>query len=148
MKSLQERFDEKWIPEPYSGCWLWIGCTNRKGYGAMVGKRREWLMAHRLAWELRFGSIPSGKHVCHKCDTPGCVNPDHLFIGTCSDNHADMVAKRRSTFGTRNPMSKLSEKDVLAIRSDTRTEEQIAKDYHINRSNVGWIRRRQTWQHL
>ncbi len=105
-------------------------------------------MAHRVSWELHNGEIPKGQHVCHRCDTRGCVNPDHLFLGSCSDNHADMVAKRRSTFGTHNAMSKLTDADVISIRKDKRTEPEIAKDYGINRANVGMIKRRETWKHL
>jgi hypothetical protein len=80
--------------EPTSGCWLWTGSVSPKGYGGFgggtYGKR-----AHRVSWRLFRGTIPDGFDVCHKCDTPPCVNPDHLFVGTRSDNMYDCSRKGR-----------------------------------------------------
>ena len=74
------RFESKFIPEPNSGCWLWTAATAGKGYGVIgyrvAGKRMEY--AHRVSWMLNFGEIPDGMEVCHRCDVPACVNPDHL----------------------------------------------------------------------
>lgn len=88
-------FNAKWMPEPNSGCWLWTANIGRNGYGQIQIKRRP-VPAHRAAWELFKGPIPKGMHVCHRCDTPACVNPDHLFLGTMSDNIKDSYAKGRS----------------------------------------------------
>lgn len=81
-----------------TGCILWAGTTVRYGYGAIYtrasGERRT-VTAHRAAYMLANGPIPPGMHVCHKCDVPACVNPDHLFLGTAGDNLRDMVAKGR-----------------------------------------------------
>lgn len=89
------RFEEKFIPVPEAGCWIWTAATNSMGYGRMVfnGPAR---LAHRISYQLYRGPIPDGMCVCHKCDTPLCVNPDHLFLGTFSDNARDMVRKFRS----------------------------------------------------
>lgn len=76
------------------GCWEWRGCKKRNGYG-WVGVRKEQWVAHRLAWTFVNGPIPTGLHVCHRCDNPSCVRPDHLFIGSHADNMADMKAKGR-----------------------------------------------------
>lgn len=82
------------IPEPNTGCWLWLRGFNWGGYGRVtVGGRRR--RAHRLSYELAYGPIPLFMNVCHRCDTPACINPDHLFIGDHSANARDMVAKGR-----------------------------------------------------
>jgi len=76
--------------DPNTGCWLWEGAPNKDGYG-----RVRSVLAHRLFYERFVGSIPSGHVVCHKCDTPPCVNPDHLFVGLQRDNVRDMDSKGR-----------------------------------------------------
>lgn len=91
-------FESFYIPEPNTGCWLWIGSLRDNGYGLysprVNGKRRT-ASAHRWSWELRHGPIPAGMQANHKCDVPSCVNPDHLFLGTQSDNMKDACRKRR-----------------------------------------------------
>lgn len=88
------RIEARSIPVTESGCWLWLGWVNAKGYGRMYARGTN-VGAHRFAWSAVNGSIPAGLYVCHKCDTPSCVNPAHLFLGTPTDNNHDMVAKKR-----------------------------------------------------
>lgn len=80
-------------------CWLWRGYTNEAGYGIIIEKNKHRRLTHRFSWELHNGPIPGGLCVLHRCDTPACVNPAHLFLGTHSDNHADMVNKGRHQHG-------------------------------------------------
>lgn len=93
-------------PELNTGCWLWTGSV-RAGYGQKDWAGRNW-RAHRLAWTLYRGSIPAGLCVCHRCDTPLCVNPGHLFLGTSLANVRDAQAKGRLRGGV--PYFKLDRK--------------------------------------
>lgn len=95
---LEDRFWAKVLIVPFADCWEWIGAKNDTGYGKIsVGSRdnRKEHRAHRFSWEIKFGPIPTGQVVCHKCDNPGCVRPEHLFLGTKKDNSRDMIKKKR-----------------------------------------------------
>lgn len=92
-RPLADRFWEK--VRKTDGCWEWLAYTCKFGYGRIGGVRGQVLDAHRVSWELHNGPIPEGICVLHHCDNPPCTNPDHLFLGTLSDNLADMYAKGR-----------------------------------------------------
>ena len=92
---IEVRFEEQFVPEPNSGCWIWAGSVCGRGYGTIKDKFRAMRRASRVSWELHVGEIPNGMCVLHKCDTPVCVNPDHLFVGTNKDNSDDMCRKGR-----------------------------------------------------
>mgnify|MGYP001608699181 CR=1 FL=1 len=120
--TLMERFETRYEPEPTSGCWLWTGRRDSFGYGVVpLGTRGRRQLAHRAAWELFRGVIQGGLQVCHRCDIPSCVNPNHLFLGTQGDNVRDCHAKNRNvkntwTAGASNPHARLTWADVRDIR--------------------------------
>ena len=108
------------------------------------------MLVHRVSYEIHAGPIPDGLDVLHRCDVPTCVNPAHLFLGTQRDNVADMDAKgrRRPARGERDGAAKLTEEQVLKIRSDKRPLAVIGKEYGICASQAGNIRRGDHWRHL
>lgn len=113
--SLQERFEQKYLPVPECGCWLWTDNVDASGYGQMHVNRKP-ARAHRVSWELRHGPIPAGLCVLHHCDVRCCVNPAHLFLGDRRDNKLDCMAKQRHARGTSQGSSKLTISQVSEIR--------------------------------
>jgi len=123
-KSLKERFESKYIPEPMSGCWLWSDACHYSGYGHFKIKNKT-VRAHRASWMIYKGDIPSPLLVCHKCDVKCCVNPDHLFLGTFKDNMVDKVKKNRHFHRTKfcKHGHELTEKTTYMVKgSRNRTE--------------------------
>ena len=133
-------------------CWLWSGSKLPGGYGQMARQRgiRPHIRAHRLSWELANGDIPDGLFVCHHCDNPACVRPDHLFLGTNGDNMRDMVSKGRSTARERNPQAKLTMPGARLIRQRYSeggiTYKQLAVDFNVSRPAIAFVIRGETWK--
>lgn len=128
-------------------CWIWLG-TTRRGYGRCGVN----IQAHRYSYELHKGTIPDGLKVLHTCDTPSCVNPDHLYVGTNKDNSQDAVRRGRIAHGERQGSSKLTAKDITAIRSmfatGYYTRKDIAKVFKVSASSVALIVAGKTWRHV
>lgn len=129
-------------------CWEWQGSRYAKGYGCTSYKGRK-LHAHRLAWILARGAIPDGMMVCHTCDNPPCCNPNHLFLGTNSDNVRDSIGKgRRDQRGECNNCAKLTSTQVLAIRRSHENKSALARMFGVSRRAIQLIKNHQTWSHL
>lgn len=143
------RFEQKVLRLPISGCWLWTGATFKAGYGQLVRDKKH-VQASRIAWEIYRGPIPNGLYVLHKCDVRLCVNPHHLFLGTHADNMADMIAKNRqgAPRGERQHHAKLTEAQIIDIRTSSASLRAMARKYNVRYSNISMIRRRQTWKHI
>jgi len=162
------------------GCWIWTGNKTPQGYGSTYNAgyyegRRE--HAHRISYRMAYGDFPREMLVCHKCDNPPCVRPDHLFLGTANDNQQDAKNKNRLPTGDRhwshrrpdlvpkghkrpyaiwsrgskNPQSKLTEQDILYIRELAHLKVKyrtIAKAFNVSDDSVEKIIHRKSWKHI
>ena len=144
-----DRFEDLYTPEPNTGCWLFIGYAKRYGQIQINGKG---IRATRWAYEYFKGPIPYGICVCHKCDTPECVNPDHLFLGTQSENLTDARIKNRIPLGEKRKRSRLKNIDVIKIRQllseGSFNQDEIAFMFDVNRITINDIVRGRTWSWL
>jgi hypothetical protein len=131
-------------------CWVWIGYKQPFGYGVInTGSRtdgsRATKLVHRVVYELEFGPIPEGGCILHKCDNPSCVKPDHLFLGTQSENVADMIAKgrKRVARGKDHPSYKLSSQKKREIcqrySAGNVTQQKLAEEYGVNQATISKI---------
>ena len=123
-------------------CWLWTGAKDAQGYG-ITRFQGLCARAHRAAWIAFRGPIPPSQYVCHSCDTPACVNPAHLWLGSALDNMRDKHAKGRQRYpGPKQPARKLSQANTADILTDTRSLRAIAKDYGVSHVAILKIKQR------
>lgn len=145
-KSLRERFCERVSPEALTGCHLWTAGVDRKGYGKFWFDGATRVATH-AAWMLAYGHRPDG-FILHTCDTPSCVNPDHLFIGTAADNIADKVAKNRQAKGESMALAKLTEQDVRHIRCANQSLDDLATVFGVHRTLIWQVKAGKIWKHV
>jgi hypothetical protein len=130
------------------GCWLWTRSMNNQGYGRTWWIDNKLWLVHRLAWTLTHGPIPKGLFVCHRCDIPLCVRPDHMFVGTNAENLADMRVKGRGfNLGART--AKLNAETVRAIRrryAAGETVGELERAFRYDHANISKIIRRTIWK--
>lgn len=138
-------------------CWNWLGAKKPSGYGN-VRVDKVYRIAHRVAFEICNGEIPSGYIVCHICDNPSCCNPNHLMLGTTKSNAADMLIKNRqktalrASRGVNNGMSKLKDEDIIYIRQlyemKEKNQYELALMFGVSQPAIGAIVRNETWRHV
>lgn len=137
-------------------CWFWTGLKNKDGYGAFSPpKQRATIGAHRVAFALYGGVTTDEKYcVCHSCDTPACVNPEHLFAGSLSDNSTDRNQKQRNSprKGERNGRAKITASDVTDIREAYKkgnlSQPALARKYGLTHCSISRLIRGQSWAHI
>jgi hypothetical protein len=145
----REKFWNRVKMSPGDGCWEWGAGRDGRNYGQMNvdGRPRK---ASRLAYESAYGPFDDSLCVLHKCDNPPCCRPDHLFLGTKTDNAADRGAKNRTCHGEAKPAAKLTEAAVLRIMSlrGTMTKRAVAKLFGVGETTIYQIFYGQTWKHV
>jgi hypothetical protein len=152
--ALTQRFWAK--VERSEGCWLWRGTRTRAGYGTICVRKKVKRATHVLAFLLT-GEWPEAC-MCHRCDNPPCVNPDHLFHGTIADNNHDRHRKGRTKIrppkpeqvarGEKSGPSKLTDEAVREIRKSQQTQRALAARYGVDQRAIWQIRNGHTWRHV
>ena len=133
-----------------NGCWNFAGCKNTRGYGK-IRQGEKVILTHRAIYEHYNGKIKNGLCVCHKCDNPSCVNPNHLFAGTPQDNANDMVSKGRCAdkTGVKNGRAKINQDIANKIRSiyseKNLSQRKIAKMFNLDNSTICAIVNNKSW---
>lgn len=139
------------------GCWLWTGYTDKDGYGTFRRREGGLYRAHRVSYELHCGPIPDGMIVCHHCDTPACVRPEHLWLGTHDENAKDRNKKgRHHPTGPKNPQrgearhnARLDSDLVKRIRLEAGlSQRDLAKKYGVSLSTIQNVISHKTWRHI
>lgn len=146
-----ERFHKKYEIKS-NGCWIWTGGTRANCKGVLYPRHHQdngkGTGAHRFSFSIFHGPIPKGMYVCHKCDTPLCVNPDHLFCGTHHDNMSDMIIKNRSYKGrgeNKKGVAKLTDQQAKKIREMVGSYSEISKLFGVSPSVIGRIKRMESY---
>lgn len=129
-------------------CWEWHGSIAKNGYGVIAMPGRKQVKAHRAVYTLFYGDPGEHLVVCHSCDNKRCVNPGHLFAGTHADNNHDMVVKDRHSRGSRHPEAKISEYDVMEIRSSGLNAREIMGKFGLSKAQACKIRNGKSWKHV
>jgi hypothetical protein len=130
-------------------CWEWRGYKHPRGYGYLCLATSGHYKVHRLSYALHNDVLPANTVVCHRCDNPACVNPNHLFAATQKENIADCIRKgRRVVLRGERRASKLTAEKVIRIRSDVRPQNVIAAEYGIRQDHVSRIKTGKAWSHI
>lgn len=121
-------------------CWMWTGSKNPAGYGMVqIGSKIK--LAHRAMYEVYRGPIPDNLVIRHRCDNPGCCNPNHLIVGTRQENIKDIDDRGRRPKGSNHWKCKLTEQQLTEIKYDTRRQVDIAAEYGITQAHVSLIKK-------
>ena len=134
-----------------TGCRLWTLSRTKKGHGKIRLKEGPTTTAHRVAWTVWRGAIPKGLNVCHTCDVPHCINPEHLYLGTVADNNRDCKERGRLAVGSLNGGAKLDESKVAEMRrlaDDGEPIAELARKFNISQPTAWSAIKQKTWRHV
>lgn len=149
--SNEVRFNQR-IKKHANGCWNWIASTDWEGYGCFHAEVNgvKYKKAHRFSYAFYKGGDLTNKSICHTCDNPRCVNPEHLFLGDAKVNALDRVLKGRSRvpMGADSPHAVLTEKQARKVLIDHRPHVQIALEYGVTASTITSLKSRHTWRNI
>jgi hypothetical protein len=148
----------RWQPKPQMatflskmrgkrGCWIYPGTIDTGGYKSVKHNGKK-IGAHRVAYMVGAGKIPKGKYVCHHCDTPACVRPSHLFVGSAKDNYLDAKAKRRHTHGDKCWRVRLTERAVKYIKRSKKTQTELGRQFGVRNTTIWQIIHGRNWKHV
>jgi hypothetical protein len=148
---LEKEFPRFWSRvKIIKNCWEWTGSRHRQGYGRVgyLGNRAAY--THRVSYQLVNGKIKKGLNVLHRCDNPPCVNPDHLFLGTQSDNAYDMFSKNRGNRarGEKNSKARLIDSQVRRVKYGSEPLASLAREFSVTYQTLHYIRGGKTWKHI
>lgn len=153
-QTLAQKLAERYVCEPNSGCWLWTGRLNADGYGLVYCGNQSQALATRTMYEITHGILlPSDLCVCHRCDTPQCVNPNHFFLGTSAANVRDAAAKGRThrwrgqRAGEKNHSAKLTQAIVDDIRQSypAISQRALARHHGVSKTTIQYVLRGWSW---
>ena len=150
LKSISEHMKNYQLDS--KGCWIFGGNHDKNGYGIFMHGRGKQLRAHRVSFEFHHGGLNAEMLVCHSCDNPSCINPNHLFMGTPKDNTQDMIKKgrRANQKGSKHPSAKLNEDQICLIknqRSSGKTLKDIASQFNVSFQAISSICKGKSWTH-
>jgi hypothetical protein len=154
MASSAERFDSKWEAVTECGCHIWTAAVNAKGYGKFGIGNGRWTLAHRHSYERANGPIADGMLICHRCDNPSCVNPNHLFLGSHKNNAQDRDRKNRriALSGENHGRSKVTADEVRMLRElahgGTYSYRALGRKFGLNSKTASDIVNRVIWTHV
>lgn len=134
------------IPEPNSGCWLWDAAHFANGYTRFAKTTNETVLGHRMSYELFCSEIPDKSFICHKCDNPSCVNPEHLFLGNAKENMRDKVNKKRQAYGNKIRKLKLTKEQAIEIFCSNLTISELAKIYNVSYGVIWGIKTEKSYK--
>ena len=148
----KEQFIEyvKNLPTTETGCKIWPKSKRPNGYSYTTYKKKQYGV-HRLSYIFFKGPIEKGKYICHSCDHRQCVEPSHLWAGTCKDNMEDCKRKKRTLYGEKGTAAKLTEEKVIEIRSLRKkkiTLKELSKKFNVHFSTIWDICNYKSWKHL